>query len=213
MNPPRRYDAVLFDFDGVLADTEPLHWRCWQEILRPFSIDLTWETFETEFVGKSDRDLVGRLAAQRDPPVPFDELWAEYPRKKELFRERILVELPFLPETLALVAELSHAGCKLALVSSSARSEIEPALTAVNIHQYFEVLVCGKEVEHLKPAPDPYLKAVELLGSKRPLAIEDSIPGIASATAAGCAVLHVRSVGEVADRVATALDLAQTKRR
>jgi beta-phosphoglucomutase-like phosphatase (HAD superfamily) len=41
MNPKKRYDAILFDFDGVLADTEPLHWRCWQEILNPYSIDLT----------------------------------------------------------------------------------------------------------------------------------------------------------------------------
>ena len=207
MNPEKRYDAVLFDFDGVLADTEPLHWRCWREILNPFSIDLTWETFETEFVGKSDRDLVMRLAAKRDPPVPFDELWAEYPRKKALFGERILLELPFPPETVELIPELSRADYKLALVSSSARSEVEPALIAVDIRQYFEALVCGKEVERLKPAPDPYLKAIELLRSRQPLAIEDSVPGVASATAAGCAVVHVRHVGEVADRVAAALDL------
>lgn len=206
MNPQKRYDAILFDFDGVLADTEPLHWRCWQDILKPFSIELTWEMFQTEFVGKSDRDLVTRLAAKRDPPVPFDELWAEYPRKKALFGERILIELPFPPQTIGLVAELHCADYKLALVSSSARSEVEPALVAVNIRQYFEVLVCGKEVERLKPAPDPYLKAVELLGAQNPLVIEDSIPGVTSATAAGCAVLQVRNVGEVRARLMGALN-------
>lgn len=205
MNPQKRYDAILFDFDGVLADTEPLHWRCWREILSPFSIDLTWESFETEFVGKSDRDLVQRLAAKGHPPVPFDDLWAEYPRKKALFGERILSELPFLPETIALIGELSLADYKLAVVSSSARSELEPALIASNIHQYFETLVCGKEVEHLKPAPDPYLKAVELLHARNPLAIEDSLPGFTSATAAGCSVLRVRNVGEVPERVREAL--------
>lgn len=204
----KRYDAILFDFDGVLADTEPLHWRCWREILAPFSIDLAWETFEAEFVGKSDRDLVARLAAKRDPPVPFDELfekiWAEYPRKKEMFGSSLLAQLPFLPETLVMLGELRR-DYNLALVSSSARSEIEPALVAANIRQHFQELVCGKEVQNLKPAPDPYLRAIELLGSHRPLAIEDSGPGVASATAAGCTVLHVRNVGEVAKRVAQAL--------
>jgi HAD superfamily hydrolase (TIGR01509 family) len=203
----KRYDAILFDFDGVLADTEPLHWRCWREILTPFSIDLTWETFATEFVGKSDRDLVARLAALRDPEAPlFDKIWAEYPRKKEMFGARLLELLPFLPKTLALVGELC-ADYKLAVVSSSARSEIERALIAANIRQHFQELVCGKEVQNLKPAPDPYLKAIELLGSKRPMAIEDSIPGVASATAAGCEVIRVLNFREVPDRVAEAVAL------
>ena len=216
MNSLKRYDAILFDFDGVLADTEPLHWRCWREILDPFSIDLTWEMFETEFVGKSDRDLVARLAAKKDPSVPFDEIfekiWAEYPRKKEMFGARLLVEQPFLPETLRMVEKLCG-DYKLAVVSSSARTEIEPALIKVGIRQHFVELVCGREVQNLKPAPDPYLKAIELLGSRRPLAIEDSIPGVASATAAGCTVLHVRSVGEVANRVAEAVALRGATRR
>jgi beta-phosphoglucomutase len=105
---PRRYDAVLFDFDGVLADTEPLHCRCWQQVLGPFGINLGWETFTRIGVGHSDRDLVARLAAQRDPPIPFDELWAEYPRKKELFRKLVAETTPFPPETISLVSELSR---------------------------------------------------------------------------------------------------------
>jgi beta-phosphoglucomutase len=212
MNPEKRYDAILFDFDGVLADSEPLHWRCWREILAPFSIDLTWETFETEFVGKSDRDLVARLAAKRDPAVPFDQLWAEYPRKKEMFGSRLIVEQPFLPATLQLLDAL-RGGYQMAVVSSSARTEIEPALIKAGIRQHFLELVCGKEVQNLKPAPDPYLKAIDLLGSHRPLAIEDSVPGVASATAAGCTVLHVRNVGEVASRVVEAVGLTEIIRR
>lgn len=194
------WDALLFDFDGVLADTEPLHWRCWNEILAPFSIQLTWETFERECIGVSDRALIERLASQRRPPIPFDDLWSRYPSKKELFRTRIAEAPPFVAETVALVRELSQS-YKLAVVTSSARTEIEPALLNGGIRACFQELVCGKEVENLKPAPDPYLKAAELLGARNPLVIEDSDSGGASARAAGFEVLRISDVRGVAKAV------------
>jgi len=194
------WDAILFDFDGVLADTEPVHWRCWNDILEPFSIQLTWEAFERECIGVSDRALIERLASQRQPPIPFDELWSQYPCKKELFRRRMAEAPPFVAETVALVSELSEF-YKLAVVTSSARIEIEPALVHGGIRACFQELVCGKEVEHLKPAPDPYLKAAELLGARKPLVIEDSDSGVASARAAGFEVLRISDVQDVARAV------------
>ena len=193
------WDAILFDFDGVLADTEPLHWRCWNEILAPFSIQLTWETFQRECVGTSDRLLVERLAAQHHPPIPFEDLWNQYPRKKELFRTRI-TEVPFPAATVDLVRELTGS-YKLAVVTSSARVEIEPALVHGGIRACFHELVCGKEVDNLKPAPDPYLKAAELLQARQPLVIEDSESGVASARAAGFEVLRITDVEGVAGAV------------
>jgi len=205
MNPLQRYDAILFDFDGVLADTEPLHWRCWREILGPFSIDLTWKDFERYCVGVNDRDFGKLLAARRVPPLAFEELWAEYPRKKELFRTRVVSELPFLPQTLHAVRDLCR-NYKLAVVSSSARSEVEPAPAAVDIRQYFIELVCGKEVQNLKPAPDPYLKAAEILDASRPLVVEDSDAGVASAVAAGFDYVRITSVRDVPLKVREALE-------
>lgn len=194
------WDALLFDFDGVLADTEPVHWRCWNEILAPFSIQLTWEIFERECIGVSDRALIERLASQRRPPIPFDDLWSRYPSKKELFRTRIAEAPPFVAETVALVRELSQS-YKLAVVTSSARTEIEPALLNGGIRACFQELVCGKEVENLKPAPDPYLKAAEMLGARNPLVIEDSDSGVASARAAGFEVLRISDVRGAAKAV------------
>ena len=194
------WDAILFDFDGVLADTEPLHWRCWNEILEPFSIQLSWETFQRECIGVSDRALIERLVAQGQPPIKFDELWARYPRKKELFRTRIAEAPPFLAATVTLVRELSQS-YKLAVVTSSARVEIEPALINGEIRACFQELVCGKEVENLKPAPDPYLKAAELLGARNPLVVEDSDSGVASARAAGFGVLRISDVQGMARAV------------
>jgi HAD superfamily hydrolase (TIGR01509 family) len=204
VSSPKHYDAILFDFDGVLADTEPLHWRCWRDILTPFGIDLTWETFQRECIGVNDRDFGRMLAARRVPPLDFDELWAQYPRKKELFRERVVAEQPFLPATLELVHNLQR-DYSLAVVSSSARSEIEPALLSAGIRDCFRELVCGKEAANYKPAPDPYLRAAELLESSRPLVVEDSEAGVASAKAAGFDVVRVSTVHDVASAVRRAI--------
>src|SRR5260370_9815433 len=111
---------------------------------------------------------------------------------------------PFLEETLLLVSELSRS-FNLVVVSSSGRREVEAALESAGILRYFQALVCGKEVLNLKPAPDPYLRAAELLGAARPLVVEDSEAGVASGRAAGFDVLRVSSAAAVAVEVRRAL--------
>ncbi len=194
------WDALLFDFDGVLADTEPIHFACWRELLHPFGIRLDWDYYQRNCVGVSDRQMVERLASAHDPPIPWDDVWPQYQRKQPMFRERLLADPPFLPQTLECIRELAGQ-YKLAVVSSSSRSEVEPPIARAGIHGCFQAFVCGREVPNLKPAPDPYLKAAELLSARRPLVIEDSDAGVASAKAAGFDVLRVSG----ADRVAQEL--------
>ncbi len=194
------FDALLFDFDGVLADTEPLHFACWNEVLLPFGIQVSWDFYQKECIGVTDRLMIERLTAGRTPPVPFEEIYSQYPRKKEMFRARIAEDPPFPTENIQLVMELSSY-LHLAVVSSSGRSEIEPALEAAGIRPHFESLVCGREVPNLKPAPDPYLRAAELLGAERPLVVEDSEAGVASGRAAGFEVLRVSSPQAMAREV------------
>lgn len=97
---------------------------------------------------------------------------------------------PFPQATLDLVQELKSS-YKLAVVSSSHRLEIEPPLERAGIRGCFQALVCGAEVPNMKPAPDPYLRAAELLGARSPLVVEDSSAGVASAIAAGFQVLRL----------------------
>ncbi len=210
---PLPWDALLFDFDGVLADTEPLHWACWRDILRRFGLDLTWETFERECVGQADREFIQRLGLQRTPPIPFDELWAAYPAKQELFIERLIAEIPFAEPTVGLVRNLSRS-FRLAVVSSSSRAEVEAGLAAAGILDCFHASVCGKrEVERVKPAPDPYLKAAHLLSSSKPLVIEDSDAGVASGLAAGFEVLRISHVASVASEIERYLSEAADRNR
>jgi beta-phosphoglucomutase len=184
------FDSILFDFDGVLADTEPVHFACWREVLIPFGIDLCWPDFQREFVGVSDRAMLEQLAAARRPPISVDEIWPSYSLKKKKFQARLEAEPPFLETTLSLIHNLKQS-YKLAVVSSSHRSEIEPPLKRAGVVECFQTLVCGMEVPNLKPAPDPYLRAAELLGARSPLVVEDSDAGVASGIAAGFPVLRL----------------------
>lgn len=201
MNAP--FDAILFDFDGVLADTEPIHYHCWREVLEPFGIELGWDRYAANCIGVADREMIKRLSREKTPPVDFDRLWAEYPRKKRIFRERVLAANPIQPAMVAFLHSLG--GRKLAVVSSSGRSEVEPVLIQAGVWPLFSAAVFGKEVPRLKPAPDPYLRAAGLVGARNPLVVEDSDAGEASGRAAGFTVLRVSSAAEVPSRVAAAL--------
>jgi len=186
-----RYDAILFDFDGVLVDSEPVHFECWQEILKSFDMHMDWETYRTHGIGVSDRSLMSLLCEQAGKPQEVDRLLAEYPRKKELFRSRMLERHLISAEVLALLPAL-HA-YQLAVVTSSGQSEVEPILLDAGIHGLFRTVVYGGDVKQLKPAPDPYLLAMQKLGVRTALVVEDSDAGEASGRAAGLDVLRVRS--------------------
>ena len=195
-----RYDAILFDFDGVLADTEPLHFACWRQVLEPLGIHLNWPFYQERCIGVSDRQMVERLAAERIPPLPLDQAMPAYHSKLGIFRARIEANPPFLPETVALVREL-HNIYQLAVVSSSGRGEVEEPIERAGFRDCFQSFVCGKEAVNLKPSPDPYLRAAELLGAARPLVVEDSDAGVESARAARFDVLRVSSAESVAREV------------
>ena len=194
------FDAILFDFDGVLLDSEPVHYTCWREALRPLGISLEWEFYREHCIGIDDRLMLKLAVPDRD----WDEMWAQYPAKKELFRSRMLASPPFAESLRPLLAELAG-GYKLAVVTSSSCSEIEPLLERGGLRDYFATLVGGEDVRHHKPAADPYLLAAERLGAHAPLVLEDSEAGIASARAAGFAVLEIRDPAEMPERLRQAL--------
>ena len=112
---------------------------------------------------------------------------------------------PVPPETLALIRNLN--GVKMAVVTSSGRSEVEPVLRRAGVHEFLGALVFGEDVERRKPDPGPYLLAAARLGAGNPLVVEDSAAGIASGRAAGFDVLEVSHPDEVPARVRAALGL------
>jgi beta-phosphoglucomutase len=193
LTPSTGFDALLFDFDGVLADTEPVHHRAWNQTLEPLGIQIDWDFYQRNFVGVADEVALCERLKLKD----HGEL---VPRKQALFRQMLAEAHPFLPETVRILEELRGV-YKLAVVSSSYRSELEPPLVRAGMREYFQLLITGEDVQNFKPSPEPYLLAAQRLGARRPLVIEDSEAGVASGRAAGFEVLRVSAVGKVAEEV------------
>jgi len=194
------FDAILFDFDGVICDSEPVHWACWAGVLAPVGVTLDWEFYRDQCIGIDDREMLRMMATRSNPPRDWEHLWALYPSKREMFRARMLTAPP-IPEGLSDLLEGLHGTYKMAVVTSSGRPEIEPMLEAGGIARYFDTLVCARDTERHKPAPDPYLLAAKRLAARTALVVEDSAAGIASGRAAGFEVLAVKSPGDVPELV------------
>lgn len=198
-----RYDAILFDFDGVLVDSEPLHHECWGEVLARFGLGLTWEDYAANCIGVSDRNMIQALCNIHARQDLFEPIWNLYPYKKQIFRERVKGRVMMPESTRELISEL--AVLPLAVVSSSGRAEVEPPLEYAGVRDYFRVTVFGEDVKRLKPDPEPYLLAAEKLRVSRPLVVEDSEAGIAAGRAAGFDVVQVTGADQTAELVRKAL--------
>lgn len=200
--------AIFFDFDGVLLDTEPVHWACWSEMLATHGVTLTWEYYRDSCIGIDDRDMLRTMAQLADPPRDWNTLWALYPGKQSLFEARMRKPV-FEPALVACLPGLLST-YRLAVVSSSSSTEIEPLLVAGGLRQHFETVVGGDHVQRHKPDPEPYLLAAKRLGVTRALVMEDSAAGLASGRAAGFEVLQVRHPSEVPELLRRRLSGSRT---
>jgi beta-phosphoglucomutase len=194
------FEAILFDFDGVLCDSEPVHWTCWAEVLAPLGVTLHWEFYRDQCIGIDDREMLRMMVAGSDPPIYWEELWAQYPAKRDLFRARMLGAPPFMAGLAEFLQGL-YGAYKMAVVTSSGRSEIEPMLEAGGLLRFFDTLICAGDTRLHKPAPDPYLLAAERLQARTALVVEDSEAGLASGRAAGFEVLAIQSPADVPELV------------
>ncbi|MEU0498316.1 HAD family hydrolase [Mycobacterium sp. NPDC006124] len=189
--------AVLWDMDGTLVDSEKLWDVSLQALYVRLGGVLSQEVRDTTVGSSADglmRIVYSDLGLEQDPAAMADSSDWLHDYTGELF-EQGLTWLPGARETLD---ALTAAGVPMALVTNTRRELTERALKSIGSH-YFSASVCGDEVEHAKPAPDPYLRAAQLLGvdPAECLAIEDSVTGSAAAEAAGCPVLVVPNDVEV----------------
>ena len=187
-------EAVLWDMDGTLVDTEPYWIECEFAIAERWGG--TWSDAHAHHVlggalTESTAYMAEHMGVDRTPEQILEEL---------LDRVVAMVqrEVPWRPGARDLLAGLRAEGVPCALVTASWRRFVEPVLAALPPHS-FDVVVCGDEVSRGKPHPEPYLRAAELVGvpPERAVAIEDSPTGTTAAEAAGCQVLVVPSQVEV----------------
>jgi HAD superfamily hydrolase (TIGR01509 family) len=185
--PDGAFKAYLFDCDGTIADSMPLHYSAWSTILNEWGCTFPEETFYA-WGGIPIREILETLNKQQGLDMPIDEI----AKRKEAMYFELLHELKAVPEVLEHILE-THGKIPFAVVSGSARESVVKSLEALGILDRFDVLVCAGDYARAKPAPDPFLLAAEKLGVKPEdcLVFEDTDLGIDSATAAGMASVRI----------------------
>ncbi len=177
-------EAVVFDMDGILFDTERLSVECWRQTAREMGLgDIEKGVYGCIGLNRTDSRLFMKQTYGED--FPYEEFRA---RNSALFRERVEREgLPVMEGAGALLEWLAGRGIPTALASSTAVNTVKSHLERADFSHYFQVVIGGDMVEHSKPQPDIYCKACSLLGTKpeRTAAVEDSPNGIRSAYGAG----------------------------
>ena len=190
--------GVVFDFDGVLADTEGLHLRACQDVLRPRGMTLSRGDYEARYLGFDDAGVFTAVAADLGVPLERGELDDLVETKGRRFAELAAGGGVVFPDAPACLERLG-ADLVLGIASGALHREIDDILNAAGLRGHFSAVVAADDVERAKPAPDGYARAVELLSAKlaRPpspdgfVAVEDSRWGIAAALAAGLPCIGV----------------------
>jgi HAD superfamily hydrolase (TIGR01509 family) len=178
--------AVVFDFDGVLADTEGLHLEAFQEAFAARGWTLTDAAYAERYLGYDDRTTVVRFAADHGFTVGAGQLAAVMRDKARVFERLRSSGSVLYPAAPACIRALT-ARFPLAIASGSLREEITSILNGAGLLDAFRGIVSAEDVARSKPAPDGYLRAAALLGARPQdcVAIEDSHWGVAAARTAG----------------------------
>lgn len=191
--------AIVFDFDGIIVDSEPLHYRAFQKALEPLGAGFSWTEYVEKYMGFDDRDAFREAFRVAGLPLSDARLAELIAQKAALFHDVAAEGVIAYPGVIQLINSLSGA-TPLALCSGALRSDIEPVLQMLSLSAAFDCLVTAEEVPASKPDPASYLLAIEKLQQVFPeamitaagsVAIEDTLAGITSASRAGLKVLAV----------------------
>jgi beta-phosphoglucomutase family hydrolase len=181
--------AIIFDMDGVLIDSEPIHIKTWQQVMQPFHLKIKDEWYK-QWIGTSD-ETVARYFCDH---YQINQSWQHLLDKKRcLYLEVFDQYIKESSQMRAIISEIN--GYKLGVASSSSRKEIQFVLQKLKILRFFKVIVGGDEVKNSKPAPDIYLLTAEKMGvnPENCVALEDSSYGIQAAKIAGMFVIGITS--------------------
>lgn len=188
--------AVIFDFDGVLVDSEPLHFEALRAALRPEGIEIDLEEYQREYLAFDDRGAIRTALAHHRQAPGFERVTAIAERKARLFAE-LMDEIELLPGVESLVLALAGE-MPVGIASGALHQEIERILVLRGLRAAFCAIVGADDVQQTKPHPEPYLTAMRRMRQLDPeleppdcLVIEDSMAGIAAGLAAGMKVLAV----------------------
>ena len=197
-----RLRAIIFDCDGVIADTEPVHCDAFARTLAEHNISMSREEYYADCLGFDDEGLFEHIFRRDGNPLSRAEMDTLLTRKRELYMTLIEADRVQLPGVVDFVRDASQRW-PLAICSAAIRPEVDHITEALGIASCFAVIVTAENVAATKPHPEGYLQALRLLNetgrfdpplrADECLVIEDSVPGIRAGQAAGMTVLAVAS--------------------
>jgi beta-phosphoglucomutase len=199
--------AIVFDFDGVIADSERLHLRAYQDILAPEGVALTDEDYYARYLGYDDVGVFRTLGRDRGVAIDDRRMAELVARKSARYDELAAAGAMIFPGAADFI-RAAAAAVPLAIASGALTHEIEEILDRTGLRRFFPVIVGADQTEHSKPHPDPYATAFAKLRARagahllpwRTVAIEDSKWGLQSARAADLrcvAVTHTYPAAEL----------------
>lgn len=191
-------DAVIFDFDGVIADSERLHLRAFQAVLEPTAVTLSAEAYYAHYLGYDDHGVFRHLFRDQAQPLAAGTLEALVDAKGRQYEALAAAGAMLFPGAADFIRSLA-AAVPLAIASGAQTREIEHVLAAASLRGCFITVVGADQTPASKPAPDPYLEAFRrlqahaggTLAARRTVAIEDSRWGLESARGAGLRTVAV----------------------
>ena len=190
--------AVIFDFNGIIVDDEPIHFELFQKVFAEEGMALTKDAYYARYLGFDDRGAFGYGYREHNRPLSPKKLAQLIERKALYYQEAIRNHVAIFPGVKKLVADLAQC-LPLAVASGALRGEIETILTTANLMHYFKAVISAEDVERGKPEPDIFLRALAALNADNSNAIqagecvviEDSKEGIKGARSAGMKCLAV----------------------
>ncbi len=198
-----RIEALLFDLDGTLCDSDPVHARAWTQVLAPLGVEMPYDRYRAEISGRLNAEIGAMLFPDR-PPAEQARIADD---KEALFRALAPTLRP-LPGLEALLGEARGHGWDVGLVTNAPRANVEHMLAALGLAGRFDVEVLAEDVGRGKPDPLPYRVALERLrlGPEEAVVFEDSATGIRAAKAAGLKVVAVATGHGEAELLAAGAD-------
>jgi len=187
-------NAVIFDFDGVIVDSEPLHYQALQAVLHPLGKGFSWEEYRRIYIGFDDRDIFKKAFENEkdfESPGLLQQLIAD--KAKAFHRYVSDREITALPGAIELINSFPGS-FPIALCSGGLKRDIFPIIRMLGIESAFSTIVTAEDTGKSKPDPAPYLLAIknlELVDPSTAVAVEDTLAGITSAKGAGLRVLAV----------------------
>ena len=196
-----RIRAIVFDFDGVVVDSEPLYEKAENRIFRQYEIQVPREDWK-QFKGMSERDFLQLIRQKYGIPADVETLRQ---LGRSYLREVFAAELDYMPGFLAFYRKIKNT-YSIGLVTSSARDIIEWVFQNTAVRNHFPFVLTGEDTRNSKPHPEPYLTMARRIGvePQEMLVIEDSINGVLSASEAGA-----RTIGFLSGMSTTDLAAAE----